>query len=75
VTESAAERAADLLTRRELEIVRLVARGLRNKEIGRRLAITEGTVKIHLHNVYNKLGVASRTQLMLYVYAQANQMI
>jgi DNA-binding NarL/FixJ family response regulator len=54
------------LTPREAEIVRLVAAGLRNKEIARRLAITEGTVKIHLHNVFEKLNVGSRTELTVY---------
>ena len=54
------------LTARERELVRLVAQGLRNKEIARRLDITEGTVKIHLHNVYQKLGVDSRVELTLY---------
>ena len=68
--EAAAKRTADLVTSRELEIVRLVARGLRNKEIGRRLAITEGTVKIHLHNIFTKLEIASRIQLTLYAQEQ-----
>jgi DNA-binding NarL/FixJ family response regulator len=53
------------LTPRELEIVRLVAQGLRNKELAARLSITEGTVKIHLHNVYDKLGVDGRLELVL----------
>jgi DNA-binding NarL/FixJ family response regulator len=42
-------------TPHELEIVRLVAHGLHNKEIARKLAITESTVKTHLHNLYRKL--------------------
>ena len=53
------------LTPRELEIVRLVAEGLRNREIGERLSITEGTVKVHLHKAYDKLGVDSRIELVL----------
>ena len=53
------------LTPRELEIVRLVAEGLRNKDIAARLSITEGTVKVHLHKAYDKLGVDSRLELML----------
>ena len=64
--EASARRAADLLTPRELELVRMVARGLRNKEIARELDITEGTVKIHLHNIYRKVGVDSRVALTLY---------
>jgi two-component system nitrate/nitrite response regulator NarL len=48
---------------RELDVVRLVMAGLRNKEIAERLAIGEGTVKIHLHRVYEKLGVDSRLAL------------
>jgi DNA-binding NarL/FixJ family response regulator len=53
------------LTPRETEIVRLVAQGLRNKELAHRLSITEGTVKIHLHNIYDKLGVDGRLELVL----------
>ena len=57
--------AATPLTPREIEIVRLVAQGLRNKELANRLSITEGTVKIHLHNIYDKLGVDGRLELVL----------
>jgi len=55
-----------LLTSREVEIVRLVARGLRNKSIADALSISEGTVKTHLHNIYKKLLVDSRLALTLY---------
>jgi DNA-binding NarL/FixJ family response regulator len=51
------------LTTRELEVAVLVAEGLSNKEIARRLDRSEGTVKIHLHNIYEKLGVRNRTSL------------
>lgn len=61
--------AAQLLTPRELEIVRMVARGLRNRAIAEQLLISEGTVKIHLHNIYQKLAVDGRLELA--VYAQA----
>ena len=64
--ESEIDRLTRLLTPRELEIVRLASEGLRNKEIGERLSITEGTVKIHLHNIYEKLGVTGRSQHILY---------
>jgi two-component system, NarL family, nitrate/nitrite response regulator NarL len=54
----------DSLTSREREIVLLLALGgLSNKEVGRRLNLSEGTVKVHLHNVYSKLGVKNRTAL------------
>jgi len=53
------------LTERETAIVGHVAAGLRNKEIARLLGIEEGTVKMHLHNLFRKLGVASRTELAL----------
>jgi len=68
--ESEIDRLTRLLTPRELEIVRLASEGLRNKEIGERLSITEGTVKIHLHNIYEKLGVTGRPQLILYATRQ-----
>jgi DNA-binding NarL/FixJ family response regulator len=64
-TESAARDAAQVLTGREIEIVRLVAEGLRNRDIATRLAISEGTVKIHLHNVYEKLRVDGRLEMVL----------
>ena len=55
-----------LLTAREREIVRMIAEGLRNKAIAERLSISEGTVKIHLHHVYEKLGLDGRLELMLH---------
>ena len=55
--------AFENLTRREQEIAILVADGLSNKHIGRRFNISEGTVKIHLHNAYRKLGLSNRTSL------------
>ncbi|HVT45277.1 MAG TPA: response regulator transcription factor [Thermoanaerobaculia bacterium] len=58
----------DVLTPRELQIVRMVAEGLRNKEIAERLGITEGTVKIHLHAIYEKLSVDGRLRLTLYAH-------
>jgi len=64
--ETARNEAAQVLTAREIEIIRQVALGLRNLEIGKRLFISEGTVKIHLHNIYRKLGVDSRTKLARY---------
>ena len=60
-----AERDARLLTRRERDVARLVATGQRNRAIAGSLGISEGTVKMHLHNVYAKLGLESRTQLAM----------
>lgn len=58
------------ITRRELEILRLVAGGLSNKEIGRELSITEGTVKNHIHNALEKLGMTNRIQAAAYIVRQ-----
>ena len=55
---------AGRLTAREREIVRMAAGGLRNREIAERLFITEGTVKLHLHNIYQKLEVNGRPELI-----------
>jgi two-component system nitrate/nitrite response regulator NarL len=55
------------LTERETEVARHVASGLRNKEIAARANITEGTVKMHLHNIYEKIGIGTRTELAIYV--------
>lgn len=54
------------LTPRELDIVRMIVSGLRNKEIAKKLWISEGTVKIHLHNIYEKLEITSRLELFRY---------
>lgn len=53
------------LSARERSIVALVQRGMRNKEIAAELGLTEGTVKVHLHRIFEKLGVNSRTELIL----------
>ena len=50
------------LTEREIEVLRLVAKGFRNKEISRVIGRTEGTVKVHVKNILEKLGVADRTE-------------
>jgi DNA-binding NarL/FixJ family response regulator len=63
--QSAERGPASTLTRREIEIIKLVAEGLRNKEVAERLSISEGTVKIHLHHIYDKLGVDGRLELLL----------
>ena len=63
--ESASREAAGSLTPREIEIVGMVAQGLRNRAIAGRLSISEGTVKVHLHNIYEKLGVDGRLALLL----------
>jgi two-component system nitrate/nitrite response regulator NarL len=55
------------LTRRELEILQLVADGLSNKEIGTALSITEGTVKNHVHNALEKLHLENRIQAAAYI--------
>ena len=51
------------LTERERQIILVLAEGITNKEIARRLGLTEGTVKVHLHRIYRKLGIANRTAL------------
>jgi DNA-binding CsgD family transcriptional regulator len=53
------------LTPRERDVARLVTAGQRNRAIAATLGISEGTVKMHLHNVYAKLGLESRTQLAM----------
>ncbi len=60
-----AQKDALQLTRRERDVARLVATGQRNRSIAGSLGISEGTVKMHLHNVYAKLGLESRTQLAM----------
>ncbi len=61
-----AKKIVEVLSRRETEIVKMVAAGLRNKEIAMKLSIGEGTVKTHLHTIYEKLGVHGRVELTMY---------
>jgi two-component system nitrate/nitrite response regulator NarL len=65
-SESGQRREKPLLSAREKEIVQLVAQGFRNREIGEKLFISEQTVKNHLHNIFDKLGVSDRLELALY---------
>jgi len=51
------------LTPREREIALLVRTGLSNKQIARQLTVSEGTIKVHLHNVFEKLAIPNRTML------------
>jgi DNA-binding NarL/FixJ family response regulator len=64
--EAGPRREKPLLSDREKEIVQLVAQGFRNREIGEKLFISEQTVKNHLHNIFDKLGVSDRLELALY---------
>jgi two-component system, NarL family, nitrate/nitrite response regulator NarL len=64
------ETALTVLTDRERQIMRLVSGGLSNKEIGRRLNITDGTIKGHLHNIFQKLEISNRTVLAALAISQ-----
>ena len=64
------EEEARSVTPRELEILRLVAEGMSNKEVAKRLVITEGTVKNHVHNALEKLHLENRIQAAAYVIRQ-----
>jgi DNA-binding NarL/FixJ family response regulator len=64
--EAAAREIEALITPREINILRMVAHDLRNKEIAGKLFITEGTVKVHLHNICEKLQVKGRLALLRY---------
>lgn len=66
-TRHAEDRAASAppLTRRERELIELVRQGLRNRDIASELGVTEGTVKVYLHAIFDKLRVENRTELAL----------
>jgi ATP/maltotriose-dependent transcriptional regulator MalT len=60
-----AEGGQEVLSQRELEVLHWLAAGASNREIGRRLYITESTVKRHVYNIFGKLSVRNRTQAAL----------
>jgi two-component system nitrate/nitrite response regulator NarL len=64
------ENALTTLTDRERQIMRLVSEGLSNKEIGRRLNIADGTIKVHLHHIFQKLEISNRTVLAALAISQ-----
>lgn len=59
-----------LLTRREEDVVRLVAEGMRNREIAQALHVTEHTIRNYLYRIFEKLGISSRVELILYAISQ-----
>lgn len=65
-TSAPRERERSPLSQREREIVALVAQGFKNKEMAEKMFISEQTVKNHLHNIFDKLGVSDRLELALY---------
>ena len=64
-SEAAAGGSVQMLTARELEIVRLIAAGMRNQEIADLLSISSATVKRHIANAYGKLGASHRTEALV----------
>ena len=64
--EAGMRRLATILTARETEVMQCVAGGLSNQQIAEKLIVSEGTVKIHVHNIYRKLGINNRVDLTLY---------
>lgn len=68
VREVRAPNSPEALTTREVEVLRLVARGLANKEIARELKVAEQTIKAHVSSILSKLGAQSRTQAALHAF-------
>ena len=63
------------LTGRERQIIlTLAAGGLSNRDVGRQLSLSEGTVKAHLHNIYKKLGINSRTALVVMAHTHREEL-
>src|SRR5215469_5062801 len=67
--QSEVAKVSNVLSPREIEIMLRVAEGLSNKEVGSKLNISEGTVKMHLHSIYQKVGVSNRTSLANFAIA------
>ena len=65
LAETLGDRESPSLSPRERQLINLVRKGLRNREIADQLGVTEGTIKVYLHAVFEKLGVSSRTELAI----------
>ena len=68
-----AENVLTVLTDRERQIMRLVSEGLSNKEIAHRLNIADGTIKVHLHHIFQKLEISNRTVLAALAISQGDR--
>jgi DNA-binding NarL/FixJ family response regulator len=66
-------KGANLLTKREVGVVRLIAEGLTNRDISRQLNLSEHTVRNYLFRIFNKLGTSNRVELALYAIGQRQQ--
>lgn len=62
-----------LLTRREEDVVRLVADGMKNREIAQRLKVKEHSIRNYIYRIFEKLGVSTRVELILYVFSRRDQ--
>jgi DNA-binding NarL/FixJ family response regulator len=71
--EAEMQHISQLLTPREIDLIKLVATGYSNKQIAEERHLSEGTVKVHLHNIFDKLQIKSRVALTL--YAQNNGLV
>jgi two-component system nitrate/nitrite response regulator NarP len=65
LAETLGDREAHALSPRERQLINLVRKGLRNRDIAEQLGVTEGTIKVYLHALFEKLGVSSRTELAI----------
>ncbi len=68
-------RGIDLLSRREADVVRLVAEGLTNRAISAELGLTEHTVRNYLFRIFDKLGVSTRVELVLYCFQERQRLL
>jgi DNA-binding NarL/FixJ family response regulator len=77
IVENAAEsklklNPIELMTKREREVIELLAEGLKNKEIGEKINLSTYTVKSHIHNIMEKLGLHTRLEIANYLYTDQN---
>lgn len=72
-SEISKTKGSDLLTRRERDVVTLVARGLTNRDIAEQLRLSEHTIKNYLLSIFGKIGVSTRLELALHMSARQNQ--